>query len=249
MNARSLKSFDNPLMWWICFSVGFAIVAARLPTDGNYDLENYHFYNGFAAFHERRALDIFPAQLQTTVFYAVDSIYYLIFKSLNDRPTIINILLSLPYSIAALTIFFIARLFAKRSFIAQPLQCGDRRLRSDRRRDILYLGDDTFEARSRSRNSDCLGPWLTLEKARRNTVWTAFGVGGLAGVSVGLKLTEASLFVGMALAIAARRIPAKGQRCWRRSHLPSPAWSCSLQLTAPGCGETPRPTGTRFFRT
>ena len=68
MKARSLESLDHPLMWWFCFTAGFAIVAAALPTDGDWDLENYHLYNGFAVFHDRKALDITPAQLQTTLF-------------------------------------------------------------------------------------------------------------------------------------------------------------------------------------
>ena len=49
-----------------------------------------------------------------------------------------------------------------------------------------------------------LARWLTLEKADRNTVWTALGIGGVAGFSIGLKLTEVPLFVGMAVAFAAR---------------------------------------------
>jgi hypothetical protein len=58
VNAGSLKSLDHPLVWWLCFAIGFAIVAASFSTDGTYDLENYHFYNGFAVFHDRKGLDI-----------------------------------------------------------------------------------------------------------------------------------------------------------------------------------------------
>lgn len=56
--------------------------------------------------------------------------------------------------------------------------------------------------------------WLTLEKAGRNTVWTALGVGGLAGLSVGLKLTETPLFIGMVVAIAVRYAIGKGSALW-----------------------------------
>ena len=49
-----------------------------------------------------------------------------------------------------------------------------------------------------------LALWLHLERAQRNTVWTALALGGLAGVSVGLKLTQAPLFIGMLAAIAIR---------------------------------------------
>ena len=84
--ARSLQSLDHPLVWWFCFSVVAAIGGSSFSIDGNSDLGNYHLYNGFSAFHDRRALDIFPAQLQTTLFYGLDAAYYLIFSSLNDRP-------------------------------------------------------------------------------------------------------------------------------------------------------------------
>ena len=64
--------------WWICFTIGFALAAAALPTDGSYDFKNYHLYNEFAAFHDRQALDIAPAQLQTGYFYGLDAVYYLL---------------------------------------------------------------------------------------------------------------------------------------------------------------------------
>jgi len=85
----SLKSLDRPLVWGLCFAAGFAIVAASFLTDGTYDLENYHFYNGFAAFHDRTGLDIVPAQLQTTLFHGLDAIYYVVFASLNDEGIVV----------------------------------------------------------------------------------------------------------------------------------------------------------------
>ena len=117
MNTRFLKSLDNPVSWWFCFGAGFAILAARLSTDGSWDLENYHIYNGFAVFHDRRGLDIAPAQLQTTLYYGLDTAYYLIFSTFNNRRVVINLLLSIPYSMAAVAIFFISRLFAKPRFL------------------------------------------------------------------------------------------------------------------------------------
>lgn len=112
MNTRSLKSLDRPFVWGLLFVIAFAIRASLLTTDATFDFANYHFYNGFAVFHDRRALDIFPAQRQTTFFYGPDIVYYSIFSSLNDRPVLINLLLSIPYSLAALAIFYTARMFA-----------------------------------------------------------------------------------------------------------------------------------------
>jgi hypothetical protein len=73
--APVAETMDCPYFWWICFTIGFALAAAALPTDGSYDFKNYHLYNGFAAFHDRRALDIAPAQLQTGYFYGLDAVY------------------------------------------------------------------------------------------------------------------------------------------------------------------------------
>jgi uncharacterized membrane protein len=218
VSARSLKSLDHPLVWWFCFAGGFAIVAAALPTDGSWDLQNYHLYNGFAAFHRRKGLDIAPAQLQTTLFYGLDAVYYQIFTSLNDRPPLINLLLSIPYSTAALAIFLIARLFASNRFLwPVPISAAAA---------VFGLtGAATFATFATTQSElvpglpllIALAAWLALEKAQGNTIWTALGVGGLAGISVGLKLTEAPLFLGMSLAMAARRT--SGQRSALREAL------------------------------
>jgi hypothetical protein len=215
MNARSLKSLDHPLAWWLCFAAGFAIVASKLSTDGTYDFENYHLYNGFAVFHDRRALDIFPGQLQTTFYFGLDAIYYLIFSSLNDRPVLINLLLSIPYSVAALAIFVIARLFANPGFVWPSLMSAAAAV-------FGLTGAATYATLATTQSElvpglailIALARWLWLEKAQRNTVWTALGVGAVAGISVGLKLTEAPLFIGMGVAIAARYAAGKRSAVW-----------------------------------
>ena len=205
MNARSLKSLDRPLVWWLCFGVGFAIVAASLSTDGTYDLENYHFYNGFAVFHDRKGLDIAPGQLQTTLFYGLDAVYYPIFKLLNDRPILINILLSIPYSLAALAIFFIARLFANPGFLWPILTSAAAVVFGlTGAANLATLATTELDLVPGLAILIALAIWLTLEKVRRNTAWTSLGLGSLAGVSVSLKLTQAPLFVGMFLAVAVR---------------------------------------------
>ena len=196
---------DCPYFWWICFTIGFALAAAALPTDGSYDFKNYHLYNGFAAFHDRRALDIAPAQLQTGYFYGLDAVYYLLFTSLNRHPTLINLLLSIPYSVAATMLFLIARLFARHAFVWPNLVSAAAAV-------FGLTGAATFPTLATTQSElvpglailIALARWLVLEDERRNTVSSALVTGGLASVSVGLKLTEAPLFVGMAVAIALR---------------------------------------------
>ena len=205
MNIRTLKSLDHPLVWWLCFAAGFAIVAASFSTDGSYDLENYHFYNGFAVFHERKGLDIAAGQLQTTLFYGLDSSYYVIFTSLNDHPVLINILLSIPYSLAALAIFLMARLFAKPSFLwPVVISAAAAVFGLTGAANLATLATTELDLVPGLAILIALAIWLTLERVHRNTAWTALGVGSLAGVSVGLKLTQAPMFIGMFLAVAVR---------------------------------------------
>ena len=205
VNARSLESLDRPLVWWLVFATAFAILASFLTTDGTFDFANYHFYNGFAVFHDRRALDIFPAQLQTNFFYGPDIIYYSIFSSLNDRPVLINLLLSIPYSLAALAIFYTARVFATPGYRWPVVVSAGATV-------LGFSGAATFGTFATTESDVfpglacliALALWLHLERVQRNTVWAALALGGLAGVSVGLKLTQAPLFIGMLVAIAAR---------------------------------------------
>jgi uncharacterized membrane protein len=201
----------SPLFWWACFTVGFAIAAAALPTDASFDFKNYHFYNGFAAFHDRRGLDIVPAQLQTSFFYGLDPIYYLIFTRVNGHPKLINIILSIPYSVAATAIFVVARLLARPAFAWPNFASAAAAV-------LGLTGASTLPTLATTASDVvpglpiliALARWLTLESAGRNTIWTALGVGAVAGISVGLKLTEAPLFVGMALAMALRYATGKG---------------------------------------
>ncbi len=205
MNTRSLKSLDRPFVWGLLFVIAFAIRASLLTTDATFDFANYHFYNGFAVFHDRRALDIFPAQRQTTFFYGPDIVYYSIFSSLNDRPVLINLLLSIPYSLAALAIFYTARMFAGPGY-RWPLavSLGATVLGFSGAATLATLATTQSDVLPGLAALIALALWLHLERAQRNTVWTALGIGGLAGVSVGLKLTQAPLFIGMLAAIATR---------------------------------------------
>ena len=205
MKVRSLKSLDHPLVWGLCFAAGFAVAAASLPPDGTFDLANYHFYDGFAVFHDRKGLDIVPAQLQTTLFYGLDAVYYPIFASLNDHPVFINILLSIPYALAALAIFLIARLLARPGFLwPVPVSAAAAVFGLSGAATFATLATTQSELVPGLAFLIALAVWLTLEKTGRNTVWTALGVGAIAGVSVGLKLTQAPLFLGLFLAIAFR---------------------------------------------
>ena len=110
--------------WALFFTAGFGIGASLLTTDGTPDFKIYHYYNGFAAHHVRLALDIFPGQLQTAFFHGTDYIYYWLFTTLNNHPILLNVALSIPYSIAAFVVFQIALLFAGAGFFGRDVICA-----------------------------------------------------------------------------------------------------------------------------
>lgn len=198
---------DNAALWAIAFAVIFAVLAIRLGTDASWDFRNYHFYNGFSVFHDRAGLDILPAQSQTALYKGLDGVYYLLFAALNNHPWALAAVLSLPYAGAAVAVFLIARLFVE----AGPFWRGSIAAAAAL---IGLMGVASFSTLA-STMSDVtpglpllagLAFWLRLERAGRNGIGSALFFGLLAGASVGLKLTQAPLFVGLSVAILARTL-------------------------------------------
>ena len=201
--------------WALFFVAGFGIGASLLTTDGTPDFKIYHYYNGFAAHHVRLALDIFPAQLQTAFFPGTDYIYYWLFTTLNNHPILLNVALSIPYSIAAFVVFQIALLFAGAGFFGRDVICALAAV-------VGLTGASALPTLATTMTDIVPGLpllislwiWLALEKAGRNTILSSAFVGLLAGVSVGLKLTEAPLFIGVFLAIVFRRFLGNSASIW-----------------------------------
>ena len=199
------KPFLGPAAWAVLFALLFAALASRLGTDASFDFKNYHFYNGFAANLDRTGLDIVPAQLQTAFYYGLDAIYYDLFTSLNGHPVLLNILLSLPYAVAAVALFLMARVFVDAPAPWRDIVCALVAI-------VGVTGASSLSTLATTMTEVVPGLpllvgltlWLRFEKAERTAVWTALPVGALAGLSVAFKLTEAPLFVGMVLAIGAR---------------------------------------------
>lgn len=63
---------------WACLMVPLAagLVALALGQDANWDLRNYHWYNAFALFEGKLAIDLAPAGLQTYFNPLIDLPYY-----------------------------------------------------------------------------------------------------------------------------------------------------------------------------
>lgn len=192
--------------WGLCILIFFAAIAARLGTDGTPDFKIYHYYNGFAVHHDRTALDIFPAQLQSTMFKGVDGLYYSLFRKLNNYPAILNIILSLPYAVAAFTLFLIARIFVSEThYFRDPICVAAAILGLTGAGALPTLATTMTDVVPGLPVLISIAVWLYLERAGGNTIVTTLILGAIAGFSVALKLTTLPVFVGLFAVIALRR--------------------------------------------
>ncbi|WP_080934107.1 DUF2029 domain-containing protein [Xanthomonas albilineans] len=58
------------------------LLSLWLGQDANWDLRNYHLYNGYAALHGRIGMDLAPAQMQSYFNPLLDMLYYTLFVDL-----------------------------------------------------------------------------------------------------------------------------------------------------------------------
>ena len=104
---RSLSGAANRWLWVLGIVALFALRAAYMPSDADWDLRNYHEYNAHALISGRFWSDIAPAQLQT--FYApfMDIATGAVRDALNDAPVLRNIVLALPQGVATAFAFLL----------------------------------------------------------------------------------------------------------------------------------------------
>lgn len=197
----------RPPVLVIVFLVAFfAIIAVHLGVDATPDFRIYHFYNGFAAFHDRSKLDIVPAQLQTMNFNAVDAFDYTVTRLFNHYPAMIGIILSLSYGAAAVCTFVLARLFLPGPGFVSLFVCtaiavfgltGAGELptiatgMTDVTADLPLLAGLAF--------------WMSREREGRNNSASTLVAGLLAGASVRLKLTSVTFFIGWFVMLSVRQ--------------------------------------------
>ena len=176
-----------------------AIVAASVGTDADWDLRNYHLYNGFALLHGRIGLDIAPAQLQTYLAPTQDVINAALLMVLNHHPVVHSAVLALPQGLAWFLTWYLARqllgpnvraggwIAACVTAIGATGSAGISTL-------SLAMSDMT--------GAGCLiGAVVALvalgDGGGRRFIWP----GILGGIAVGLKLTFAPYAVGLASAV------------------------------------------------
>ena len=174
-------------------------------TPADFDLRNYHLYDGAAFLRGRIFTDLAPAQLQTYYAPLLDVLYVLALDALNRHPVALGAILALPQGLAG---FLAAWLAARMVPAATPA-----------RRAILLAcalaavtgaaGASTFAGpMSEMLPASCVvGALLALDAAPPRPAWA----GMLAGIAVGLKLTMVPFAAGLALAATFARPSARAR--------------------------------------
>src|SRR5205814_4678725 len=93
----SRRTWSPVLLIIACLSLG-ALASVFLGQDANWDLRNYHLYNGYAALHGRFPADLAPANLQSWINPTLDIPYaWLALGPLAAHPEILTAFMGLWY--------------------------------------------------------------------------------------------------------------------------------------------------------
>jgi hypothetical protein len=107
-SEKSSANWLPQLGVFIFFAILFGAWAIFLGQDVNWDLANYHFYDGYAFLHHRIDVDVAPAMMQTYLNPFFDVINYLFI--IIQKPKFTAFLLSLFSSATAFLLYKIAML-------------------------------------------------------------------------------------------------------------------------------------------
>ncbi len=171
------------------------IAAALIGISADFDLRNYHIYNGYALLNGRLGIDLAPAQLQTFYAPTLDAAYWLLLRALNNTPRLLNVSLALPHALAVCLSWAISRCFLSRlqALVAVCISATGAAM-------LSTLASAMSEA-----PTACLilaALWLILRRPDQSLT-----AGLLAGIAVGLKLTAAPYAIGLIAAAGAKRLP------------------------------------------
>lgn len=187
---------------WLCVSIA-AFMAASIwqGGDANWDLLNYHIYDGMAALGNRSGHDIAVAQLQTFFNPALDVLSVSIRNLLSSRPNLLLAVMSLPQAVAAFLAWRTAMAVIP---VTVPYRTTLAALT------ILFgatgaAGLPTVGTTMSDMVPACfmLGGLVILIGAEAGPDWRTCSAGALFGVSAGLKLVVAPAALGAAAALLA----------------------------------------------
>jgi hypothetical protein len=207
--ARSIAPWRRTLhiIGLLVAIVAAGYVSVRLGKDANWDLQNYHFYNGYAFVEGRLDHDLAPAQLQSFHSPLLDAAFYLMVRA-DWAPRVIAVVLALPAGIGAYLIALITLRLFPGGFGEQFLLRGAAiAIACTGTMAIALLGTTMNEWPCAALVMAAL--WLLLvdadqpQRPARRLVLS----GIVAGVAAGLKLTAAPYAVGLCCALAAQSSP------------------------------------------
>jgi hypothetical protein len=181
-----------------------AVSAFVIGQDGNWDLQNYHFYNAWAFVNERLDWDLAPAQLQSYHNPIIELPFYWMVMA-DWPPRVVAFMMAIPAGVGA---FFLAkvllRLFSQVSrrerwtYTALALVVG-----VTASGPVSLLGSTMNEWQGAALIMIAL--WFVLRESDGSLPhWRSIlGAGLLSGIASGLKLTAAIYAVGMCVALLA----------------------------------------------
>ncbi len=174
-----------------------------LGQDSNWDLRNYHLYNGYAALQGRLHLDLAPAQMQSYFSPLLDVFQYLLLVRLPGPLVgfVMGVLHGLLFVPVAGVAWWVLRDRAERAWLAPLLGVAGLCMASvlsefgntmaDNTTALFVVGSLWAVVHAQSR-AEGVVPWRS---------WVVAGV--LLGMAVALKLTNAIYAIGMAAALLA----------------------------------------------
>lgn len=166
-----------------CLAVGAALSWA-LGQDANWDLLNYHLYNGFAFLHGRFARDLLPTGMQSYLNPLVDALYAgLALGPLREAPRVLAAVTGLWYG----AVVFLAARLAMLLYPDRLLAAAAAALGVTGAATISQVGSTTEEVQVAAL---MLGGLLVM---LRGSAGLRIAAGGLLfGLAAGLKLTSAA---------------------------------------------------------
>ena len=194
----------------LCVPLLFGLASMLLGQDSNWDLRNYHLYNGYAVLNGRVGFDLAPAAFQTYFNPALDVFYHLLNGALPPR--LAGFVMGALQGLNFIVLAAIAR---------RLLGGGQHRLA------LLLAGAGVLGSGFLSALGNTMGDnltalpllgglylvlrrWEALARAGAGTVATMLAAGLLVGAASGLKLTNAVYAVALCLALLALPLD------WRR---------------------------------
>jgi hypothetical protein len=200
----AFRSRANAVVASITVMLLGGVVSLLIGQDANWDLRNYHLYNGYAWLHDRLGQDLAPAQMQSYFSPLLDVLHYLLMAQLPAPLAgfLMGVLHALIFVPIAAIAWQVLRAHPRRERLVPLLALAG-----------LCTGAFLSEfAGSMADNTTALPVLAALAlllhaQRRQATTGAAWGIwllaGLLLGLAVSLKLTNAIYAIGLAVAALA----------------------------------------------